>query len=361
MAVNFGIIQRSPLGYMADTPIPGKLLRVGPDGKLPASVTARADLTELGLNGTSYDQYQLYLQLYYQGNISDIDVAGLQALTFDGFLDSARISNAGGLDVLTDASHRLVQYHDSGNLTISYLSGTNYQALDAGQNRYQTFTLPRDATIKALAVQLYTNNAGGVNVNLPFTLKSPTGAVLATGYFAGAITYGNGNVLRVTLANPPQCAAGAGYQLHLGSDATGAAWEYYTTNPYAGGQADTSAGYDYGFEVTYQGYDTGNKELLTTNKVLAVTAAEARLYLSTWCPGGSTVTPWLSIDGGTSWVAMIEDAAKARTDPKFSGYTEHYFTLDPAGGFSQLRLKLAASNPAAYSTPQIKRYGLIAA
>lgn len=322
-------------------------------------------MTEAGLQGTSYDQYSLYLQLYYQGTVSNVDVSGLQALTFDGFLDLTRIATAGGLDVLT--ASRLVQFHDSGEVLIDAVYGGSYAtplpAAFAAGNIGQTWTLPQQAFLTKINVLLRNNLAGTATDNVTIYLTDNAGNIADSKTVSATIT--NGTDLEVSAAFPTQLAAGT-WRIYVSSPNANFAWvQRLSSSPdYAGGTNIGPwqyANYDANFKIGYRYLDQGTKALISTNKVLGASANQARLYLSNATPGGSSVTPYASFDGGATWGIMAEDPTYPRPDPKFAGYTERFFTASPPGGFNQIQLKLEAMNPSAFQTPQVKRYGLIAA
>lgn len=364
----FQIINRNAWGIISADPKPGGLLRLNGDSKLPAGVTLRADLTEQKVGNTDYEQYSLYNQLYYQATVSDVDVSGLRAMTFDGFVDDKRVSNPAAVDL--DFTNKLARSlrtsnsADSGTLpvtdTTASLAGT------ANETWGMDVQMTKAGNVTSITPNMSTGTAATFTGTCGIYRVSDQALIASAPFTAGA------TVRPVATFDPaPRLAAGVSYRIVV--NVAQAPSLFYLvgtptnltalTNVYRGGAGTaaltfpTTAAFaeKFGVVVNYVNmWQTA--DLISTTKALTFVPAGARLYLSRLAKSGASVVPYVSDDGGLTWKPLTLQSSRA--DPKFGTYTEDYLTAAIAGQNVALKLNIQASADGLASA-EVKRYGLI--
>jgi hypothetical protein len=337
-------------------------------GKVPSDFADKGDLER-----NWYDDFQLWLELYYKGYISQIDASNAKALTFDGFLNTDNVDTSNTTTVVDTTNKKVIcpgtisqfkqlDHNGSGGyyswIVQAYEGAQVFTAGSSGVIESVEVALLRENSPPSLRVSIFSVDANGVP-------QTELGAqVVAAGNIAADWTF-----KKISFTNPIKVVNGTKYAVVLQTDGnTGDAttphkyqWGRTQTTDVTGttgftsdtsGTSWTAITRDHGVIVNIKSYS--NSVLSGKAKSLSFTPSKAKLYISKKIPANTSVAYTLSDDGGTNY--KNGTLITSRSDPKFAGYTEEEWEFTISG--TNLKLKASLTTTDVGSTPEVKRYGL---
>jgi hypothetical protein len=316
--------------------------------------------TKAALEALVNDQYELHMELYYTGHHAGPDIAGLRAMTFDGFTDTARV-NGGSTTAVVDTTNRLVSCGTGSPITHTFISAVNgavagltddsdvssvANLVDGNDATSGSLTAPAEEDRRAVVILDFGQVRAIGSLTCRMALSGGSGGIEKLAYSTDGSSY---TILNKAVGAP----ISAGYvNLSLGACYSA---RYWAVQFYA--QADMQGKTLYIYEIKGQLTPYQSSVLQSTTKSLDFTPGQIVLYLSTKTPSGTSVTPQVSCDGGTHVENLT--LASSRTDPQYGDYTEKKYTFTPAYPGSSLILKVTlAPTGDQGATPEVKRYGL---
>jgi len=333
--------------------------------------TATTNITQLKeqLARNSYDDYQLWLELYYKGYISQVEAGNAKAIIFDGFMDTANVDTLNST-VTVDTVNKKVTLKNAD--IISLVGDHTFSVLGLSRKVAQTFKMKNTTKISKVYVKV---DASGVTNNpfyaeiiavdtygLPYQTTSygqasastniPT--LLAFDFSSLNIILDEGTTYAVVVSLPNETNYDQGYIYYSNNVAYANYLDgqfYYTDD---GGTTWNVFGYDMNFKIEFE--YTSPSTLVTDAKALPFTPVSLSLYQSVKKPEGTTITTTVSADDGVHYETPT--LVTSRPDPKFTGYVEEEYSLTIANVGQSVKLKsiLTGVNR---DEVEIKRYGVI--
>lgn len=322
-----------------------------------------ANQVQSSLERNVYDDYQLWLELYYKGYISQVEAANAKAIRFDGFLNGSNV-NAATTAITNYTSNQVITkgngtgYDDTWN---SDIADDNY----AGYGNGQSFKAA--GTLTGVKLYIYKIGTPSLSVHL-YDITTGTPNIVATKSISNSSIGSNYTWVDVTFTTPINLDPTKTYMIGLlnaASSSNSIKWLGHTSRTFAGGLRCVSTENFTSIQNYYSHYmfiqlvgaealPFGTSDLISNSKTLPFTSTSAKLYVSAKIPSGTSIAPKYKYS--SSYVDMTLN--NSRADSKFAGYTEYEYDLDfPSGGtVSQLDITLSGSGG---YTPTIKRYGLI--
>lgn len=325
---------------------------------------------------SAYDFYNAEMSLYYTGHFSGPDIAGMKAMTFDGFIDTSRVDTV-NTTALVDTTNKCVRSQDTYAGTVTNAvssSSTGYSTAYAGDQYGFYLYITTSASLerhKLKGVSLQADGINGTGATVTATLEkdgvaigSTSLAINTTGEKVFDLSSTN-HVLqpssnyRVVVtsnnSNSGNSVAFAGHQTGSMTVTGGTFGAFWTTHPSSG----NNEVYSQRPMVKLQGfirngYQTNNK-LVATTKALTFTPQKAKLYITSKYPTNTNIVPKASANGGTNYESMT--VVSSRPDPKDSAYTEREYEVTFSNSGTSLKLQVDLTSTDGINTVEIKRYG----
>jgi len=304
------------------------------------------------LQRVAYDLYALWLEQYYLGEVAGgPDPSGAQAITFDGFQDANNLASYNGI---LDTTNKRIVCQDQESLIPKSEYSLSYST--QGSTPTQPISNMKDGStgtyfdLPGLDDDSSTTDDGWVYVTLPQQYRI---SKVILWYGAGA----NGEIsFRIYDIGTDS------YYFDTGEQNPGPyQGDYVPAEPilddsftlHASEKAGASSP-AYFYELSIYKKEAVQSVFTGATKNLEFSATRAKVYVSDYRPGSSSLTYEVSFDGGVTWVSPTE--LSSRTDPKFPTYTERELEFeDPTGGSAfVLRMTLI---PDGVNVPEVKRYG----
>lgn len=321
------------------------------------------------INLNSYDDYQLWLELYYKGIIGQIDISNTKAIILDGFLTSENLE--GDVDKSYNHLEHEIHAKGAGGSYIQHGSDVRNRHTTWGAFLWQSFRGVGVLTgFSVVVANKYSSGSRSVDYwiyeeEAPSQLKlMRTGTLgLSKAPTSGVWDY---QLERITF--------GENYQFYLKPDrryflvvegTTDVGWAN-STKEYSGqvsfytstkdGPTTAMMPFTRAFEIEgAQLIPVLDTVIYSKEKQLSFTPKSAKLYISVQEPQGTSVKPSIT-SNGTTYVDMQFESE--RTDPKHPDFKEKIFNVTFEDPEQLIKLKLSL-NTATDNTPLVKRYGLL--
>lgn len=308
----------------------------------------------------SYDDYQLWLELYYKGYISQVEAINAKAIVFDGFMDTDNVDTVNST-VTIDTVNKKVMLKD---VDILLKSGDSQFGLWGNHRLAQVFTVKGTSKLKSIVIPM--NNTVSATVKLRIVNTDTYGVPMMASIVYNDVYFSVNSTTNSYVVELSDLTLTQGVKYAVVFSTT-----YGTQDSvrfYYGGTYDEGSSY-----VSSDSGDTwGNinssmrldfifdyispSTLITDQKNIPFIPTSFKLYQSIKKPVGATITTTLSADGGINYETPVLTISRA--DPKFTGYTEEEYELIITNVGQEIILKsvLTGSNR---DEVEIKRYGLI--
>jgi hypothetical protein len=306
----------------------------------------------------AYDDYQLWLELYYKGTISQVEASNAKAIMLDGFLNTSNIESTDALLYSVAYLNNAVALGLTTPTSVSALSGglgTTFLSsfIDGSTATGETAVAPISGAIyKSGTFDLGTIKAvKAINVYLKGSVSSPQGSVIAQDleYSPDGLTWiplGLSGAVSVSTS-----AVWVNFNFVKYVSARYLRFNLQLYNPYASFTNTFNI-----YELTVNTGTASLATLISKPKTIPSSVVRADLYLSLIEPIPGSVVPKISFNGGTSYTTMT--FVESIPDKKYPTYTEKRFFALASGINMKLKIELDSLSSANVIT-EIKRYGLI--
>jgi hypothetical protein len=316
-------------------------------------VIEKITILENNLSREIYDSYRTRLELYYSGYISSINVSNFKGMLFDGFINTNNI-NSSSTTAVINTTDKLVVCPSSGSTELipsSVTLITNYNDAIVARSVSNIIDNNTSTTIG----NSYSSGYSGYAI-----ITADLGSLKCLQGIKTYGTYTSSGITDISLS-PNNSLWLVGSCIHgFSFDSTyswkSTTWDYAVTSRYVKFKFFINKGNSgYLAEFRVLTATPSSSVLQTVQKTLDTTVSKAVLYITYYTPSGSSITPQVSNNGGTTFKTATLESSQQDTFDSFYTESKYNVTFDTTDNRIILKILLNASGQ---SSPIIKRYCL---